>query len=75
MLFAAHDRAFAFFGGVPLRMIYDNPKTLVDVIFTGKCQWPSELTHWRTTKLTHLRVRIIVSLRAFLSADSFLLRA
>jgi transposase len=36
MLFAAHDRAFAFFGGVPLRMIYDNPKTLVDVIFTGK---------------------------------------
>jgi transposase len=36
MLFAAHDRAFAFFGGVPIRMIYDNPKTLVDVIFTGK---------------------------------------
>jgi transposase len=36
MLFAAHDRAFVFFGGVPIRMIYDNPKTLVDVIFTGK---------------------------------------
>ena len=39
------------------------------------CQRPSELTHWRTLKLTHLRMRIIVSLRAFLSVDSFPLRA
>ncbi|MEJ1379255.1 MAG: IS21 family transposase [Candidatus Sedimenticola sp. (ex Thyasira tokunagai)] len=30
MVFDAHDRAFAFFGGVPRRMIYDNPKTLSD---------------------------------------------
>lgn len=36
MLFEAHDRAFGFFGGVPDRMIYDNPKTLVDAIYTGK---------------------------------------
>jgi transposase len=36
MVFDAHDRAFAFFGGVPVRMIYDNPRTLVDVVFVGK---------------------------------------
>jgi transposase len=36
MLFDAHNRAFAFFGGVPARMIYDNPKTIVDAIFNGK---------------------------------------
>ena len=36
MVFDAHDRAFAFFGGVPKRMIYDNPRTLVDAILSGK---------------------------------------
>lgn len=36
MVFDAHNRAFAFFGGVPNRMIYDNPKTIVDAIFSGK---------------------------------------
>jgi len=36
MVFDAHDRAFAFFGGVPARMIYDNRRTLVDAIFSGK---------------------------------------
>lgn len=36
MVFDAHDRAFAFFGGVPLRMVYDNLKTVVEAIFTGK---------------------------------------
>jgi len=36
MLFAAHVRAFTFFGGIPLRGIYDNMKTAVDCIFTGK---------------------------------------
>lgn len=36
MVFDAHDRAFAFFGGVPRRMIYDNPRTLVDAIYAGK---------------------------------------
>lgn len=36
MVFDAHDRAFAFFGGVPTRMIYDNPRTVVDAIFSGK---------------------------------------
>lgn len=36
MVFDAHDRAFAFFGGVPLRMVYDNLKAVVEAIFTGK---------------------------------------
>jgi transposase len=36
MVFDAHARAFAFFGGVPLRGIYDNMKTAVTTVFTGK---------------------------------------
>jgi transposase len=36
MLFDAHARAFAFFGGVPTRGIYDNMKTAVKAVFTGK---------------------------------------
>lgn len=36
MVFDAHNRAFAFFGGVPDRMVYDNPKTIVQTILTGK---------------------------------------
>lgn len=36
MVFDAHDRAFAFFGGVPRRMVYDNLKAVVETIFTGK---------------------------------------
>ncbi len=36
MVFDAHTRAFAFFGGVPQRMIYDNPKTIVDSLYVGK---------------------------------------
>jgi transposase len=36
MVFDAHNRAFAFFGGVPQRIIYDNLKAVVDTIFTGK---------------------------------------
>jgi transposase len=36
MVFDAHIRAFACFGGVPLRLVYDNLKTVVDAIFTGK---------------------------------------
>lgn len=36
MVFDAHARAFAFFGGVPQRMIYDNPKTIVDSLYVGK---------------------------------------
>lgn len=38
MVFDAHNRAFAFFGGVPNRMIYDNPKTIVESIFSGKAR-------------------------------------
>jgi transposase len=36
MVLDAHSRAFAFFGGVPARLIYDNLKTVVDAVFVGK---------------------------------------
>ena len=36
MVFDAHDRAFAFFGGACPRGIYDNMKTAVDTVFVGK---------------------------------------
>ncbi|AUQ68349.1 transposase (plasmid) [Phaeobacter inhibens] len=36
MVFDAHDKAFAFFGGVCARSIYDNMKTAVDTIFVGR---------------------------------------
>ena len=36
MVFDAHARGFAFFGGVPLRGVYDNMKTAVTTVFTGK---------------------------------------
>lgn len=36
MVLDAHVKAFAFFGGVPKRMIYDNLKSVVDTIFVGK---------------------------------------
>lgn len=38
MLFDAHARAFAAFGGVPRRGIYDNMKTAVDKIGIGKAR-------------------------------------
>ena len=36
MLFDAHNQAFALFGGVPRRGIYDNMKTAVDKVREGK---------------------------------------
>jgi hypothetical protein len=36
MVFDAHDRAFAFFKGTCTRGVYDNMKTAVEAIFTGK---------------------------------------
>ena len=36
MVFDAHARGFAFFGGVPTRGIYDNMKTAVTTILVGK---------------------------------------
>lgn len=36
MVFDAHNRAFAFFGGVPRQMVYDNLKTVVQSILSGK---------------------------------------
>lgn len=36
MVMDAHDQAFTFFGGVPQKMIYDNLKTVVDAVFSGK---------------------------------------
>ena len=38
MVFDAHARAFVFFGGVPMRGIYDNMKTAVDAVFVGKAR-------------------------------------
>ena len=36
MVMDAHNKAFAFFGGVPLQVVYDNLKTVVDTVFVGK---------------------------------------
>lgn len=36
MVLDAHIRAFMFFGGVPMRLIYDNLKTVVDAVYVGK---------------------------------------
>jgi transposase len=36
MVLDAHGKAFAFLGGVPKRMVYDNLKTVVDAVFVGK---------------------------------------
>jgi transposase len=36
MVFDAHDRAFAFFKGTCTRGTYDNMKTAVEAVFTGK---------------------------------------
>jgi len=38
LVFDAHDKAFAFFGGVCRRGIYDNMKTAVEAIFVGKAR-------------------------------------
>jgi hypothetical protein len=38
MLFDAHNHAFAVFGGVPRRGIYDNMKTAVDRVRSGKAR-------------------------------------
>jgi transposase len=36
MVLDAHNRAFAFFGGVPRKVIYDNLRTVVDAVFAGQ---------------------------------------
>lgn len=36
MVLEAHKRAFAYFGGASKRIIYDNPKTIVHRILSGK---------------------------------------
>jgi len=36
MVFDAHNRAFAFFGGVPERMVYDNLKSVVETTGTTR---------------------------------------
>jgi transposase len=38
MVFDAHDRAFAFYGGACRRGIYDNMKTAVETIFVGRAR-------------------------------------
>ncbi len=36
MVMDAHNQAFAFYGGVPKQMVYDNLTTVVDAVFIGK---------------------------------------
>ena len=36
MVLDAHNQAFAFYGGVPRQMVYDNLTTVVDAVFIGK---------------------------------------
>jgi transposase len=38
LVFDAHDKAFAFYGGVCRRGIYDNMKTAVEAIHIGKAR-------------------------------------
>jgi transposase len=38
MVFDAHDKAFAFYGGVCRRGIYDNMKTAVETVFVGRAR-------------------------------------
>jgi len=38
LVFDAHDKAFAFYGGVCRRGIYDNMKTAVEAILVGKAR-------------------------------------
>ncbi len=38
MVFDAHDRAFAFYGGVCRRGIYDNLKAAVETVFVGRAR-------------------------------------
>jgi len=38
MVFDAHDKAFAFFGGSCRRGVYDNMKTAVEAIFVGRAR-------------------------------------
>src|SRR4051794_1891193 len=38
MVFDAHDRAFALFGGACTRGVYDNMKTAVETVFVGKAR-------------------------------------
>lgn len=46
MVFDAHIRAFEFFGGAPVRGIYDNMKTAVTKVLKGKDrQWNSGFEH------------------------------
>src|SRR5438270_479164 len=38
MVFDAHDRAFAFYGGACRRGIYDNMRTAVETVFVGRAR-------------------------------------
>lgn len=38
MVMDAHNQAFAFYGGVPKQMVYDNLTTVVDTVFIGKAR-------------------------------------
>ena len=51
-LFEGHVRAFEFFGGVPQRVTYDNPKTIVIKVLRGRSRVENEaFTAFRSTHL------------------------
>lgn len=51
-LFEGHVRAFEFFGGVPKRVTYDNPKTIVVKVLKGRNRVENEA--FTTFRSTHL---------------------
>lgn len=51
-LFEGHVRAFEFFGGVPKRIAYDNPKTIVTGVLKGRNRVENET--FKTFRSTHL---------------------
>ena len=61
MVFEAHERGFRFFGGVCRRGIYDNMKTAVNTVFTGKKRdynrrsWRCVRTIWWSRSRVHAR--------------------
>nr|WP_200810890.1 IS21 family transposase [Pseudogulbenkiania subflava] len=51
MVFDAHNRAFAFFGGVPHKMVYDNLKTVVEAVLPARIA-SSTSASWRWRIIT-----------------------
>ncbi len=55
-VFDAHTRAFDFFEGLPQKMIYDHPKTIVSALFKGKRR---EFNHRFLSRMNHYLIEPI----------------